>query len=250
MTERANNDAGAPEVALPHGPIDVVGQGKVGHALAAALAAAGATVRGPYGRGHRAGDAAVVILCVPDREIAAAAARVAPGRMVGHTSASAPLSLLAPHEAFNLHPLLSITSATRDFTGITAAVDGSTAPALERAQALAFLLGMQPRQIPGSHRALYHAAASAAANFLVTLEELSARLAEQAGVERAALVPLAQSALDNWRDLGARGLTGPVARGDEATILAQRQAVAAAAPDALPLWDALVDATRLLARSA
>jgi predicted short-subunit dehydrogenase-like oxidoreductase (DUF2520 family) len=100
-------------------------------------------------------------------------------------------------------------------------------------------------------RAAYHAAASIAANFLVTLEGAAERLAGSAGVGRELLAPLVRAAVENWVRLGAAdALTGPIARGDEATVARQRAAVAERAPDVVELYDALVDATRALAGAA
>ena len=98
-------------------------------------------------------------------------------------------------------------------------------------------------------RAAYHAAASIASNFVVTLEAAAERLAATAGVDRAALAPLVRAAVDTWAELGPeRALTGPIARGDEATVARQREAVLERTPELAPLFDALVDATRALAR--
>jgi predicted short-subunit dehydrogenase-like oxidoreductase (DUF2520 family) len=109
---------------------------------------------------------------------------------------------------------------------------------------------MRPRVIAPGDRALYHAAASAASNFLVTLEGMAEQLAERVGLDRAALVPLVRATVDNWAGHGARtALTGPIARGDDATAERQRAAVSSAAPELLPLWDALADGTRSLASS-
>ena len=220
----------------------------MGTALAAALGRAGAEVRGPLGRGETPTGGDVVLLCVPDREIAAAAAIVPPGPLVGHVSASAPLDLLAPHERFSMHPLLSVVGASAQFDGAYCAIDGSSAAALEVARSLAELLGMRPKLLPRDQRVLYHAAASMASNFLITLEGAAERLAGSVGLERAALVPLVRATVENWARQGARAaLTGPIARGDVATAARQREAVADSAPDLLPLWDALAVATRALA---
>ena len=220
----------------------------MGQALASALEAAGVPVRGPLGRGADAQDAAIALLCVPDREIAAASAAVAAGPIVGHVSASAELSLLEPHERFALHPLLSVVGSGARFAGATCAVDGSTARALGVAEELARRLGMRAWIVPTDKRALYHAAASIASNYLITLESAAERLAQEVGLDRAALAPLVRATVEQWAVLGPRAaLTGPIARGDEATVARQRGAVAASAPDLLPLWDALADATRTLA---
>lgn len=221
----------------------------MGTALHHALHAAGVPVRGPHGRGATGADAAVVILCVPDREIGAASAMLGDAAVVGHVSASAELSLLAPHERFMMHPLLSVIGEGASFRGAACAVDGNTARALGVAQAIAHRLGMRTRRIAPEQRALYHAAATAASNYLTTVEGMAEQLAALVGLERADLLPLVLSAVENWGFHGAAAaLTGPVARGDDATVAKQRAAVSAAAPDQLPLWDALVTATRELAR--
>jgi predicted short-subunit dehydrogenase-like oxidoreductase (DUF2520 family) len=107
---------------------------------------------------------------------------------------------------------------------------------------------MRPRVVAESDRALYHAAASAASNFLVTLEGMAEQLADRVGIEREALVPLVRATVDHWAALGARAaLTGPIARGDEETAEWQRAAVASTAPEFLALWDALAAGTRALA---
>jgi predicted short-subunit dehydrogenase-like oxidoreductase (DUF2520 family) len=220
----------------------------MGEALVSALDAAGVAVRGPLGRGADGDGASLVLVCVPDREIESAAACIAAGPLVGHVSASAPLDLLAPHERLALHPLLSVVGAGARFAGVTCAIDGSSPRALAVARALAERLEMRPLVVPASDRALYHAAASAASNFLVTLEWMAEQLAERVGIDRAALVPLVRATVDHWEALGARGaLTGPIARGDEETAARQRAAVAGAAPDLLSLWDALAATTRQLA---
>ena len=106
---------------------------------------------------------------------------------------------------------------------------------------------MRPVEVADADRAAYHAAASIAANFLVTLEGAAERLAATAGVPRELLVPLARAALENWAGKGAeQALTGPVARGDEATIARQRAAIEERAPDLLDTFDALVAASRVV----
>ncbi len=192
-----------------------------------------------------------MLLCVPDREIESAAELIAPGRVVGHCSGVTPLGALAPHERFSLHPLMTVPDARAPapFADAGAAIAASTPRALALAAELAGALGMHPVEIADSDRAAYHAAASIASNFLVTLEAAAERLARTAGVERDLLVPLVRATVDNWAELGPmRALTGPVARGDDATVALQRGALAERAPDLVPLFDALADATRALAR--
>src|SRR5205085_3238920 len=98
-------------------------------------------------------------------------------------------------------------------------------------------------------RDLYHAAASMASNYLVTIEGAAERLGRLSGVERELFVPLVRAAVENWARLGAQeALTGPIARGDARTASRQRVAVAARAPELLDLWDALAGATGALAK--
>jgi predicted short-subunit dehydrogenase-like oxidoreductase (DUF2520 family) len=159
--------------------------------------------------------------------------------------------VLAGHEAFGLHPLMTVPAGAPStvFAGAGAAVAGSTPRALETAERLARAAGMDPTPVADADRAAYHAAASIASNFLVTLEGAAERLAATAGVDRARLAPLVRAAVENWADRGAHeALTGPIARGDEATVARQRAAVEQRTPDLLPLFDALADATRVLAR--
>ena len=222
--------------------IAIVGAGRLGTVLAAALGAPS-----PLGRGADARGATAVLLCVPDAEIAAAAAAIEPGPLVGHCSGATGLDVLSPHEAFSLHPLMTVPGgAPRDvLDGAGCAVDGSTPRALELAHALAARLGMLATRVTDQDRAAYHAAASIASNFLVTLEGAAERLAATAGVERALLAPLVRGAVENWAARGAEeALTGPIARGDDETVARQRAAVAERTPDLLPLFDAMVDATR------
>jgi predicted short-subunit dehydrogenase-like oxidoreductase (DUF2520 family) len=222
--------------------IAVIGAGRLGSALARALDPHAEVRVG--GRGDRGAGADLVLLCVPDAEIVAAAARIAPGPLVGHCSGATGLDALVPHEALGLHPLMTVTPRGAAFAGAGAAVAGSTPRALGAARALAAALGMQAFELADADRPAYHAAASVASNFLVTLEEWAAELLP--GGDRALLAPLVRAAVENWALDGPAALTGPIARGDHATVARQRAAVAAATPERLPLWDALAGATAAL----
>ena len=231
--------------------IAIVGAGRMGTALAEALTGAGIAVEGPLRRGETPSpDVPAVLLCVPDSEIerAAGALAVRAGRLVGHTSAATTLAVLGAHEAFSLHPLMTVTASGAPFAGASAAIAGATSPAIELAEGLARALGMRPVRIADDDRAAYHAAASIASNFLVTLEGVAERLALSAGLGREPLVALVEASVANWAELGAeRALTGPIARGDETTVARQRSAIAERLPNELELFDALADATRRLA---
>jgi predicted short-subunit dehydrogenase-like oxidoreductase (DUF2520 family) len=249
-----------PELPVDLTWVGVVGRGRLGTALVASLRAAGYRVGEPAGRGEvPQGDA--IILCVPDAEIAAAAEVVAGATpLVGHTSGATPLGVLEPArragaELFGLHPLQSVTSEGAALAGCGCAVAGSSARALETAEQIASRLGMSPFRVEDSQRAAYHAAASISSNFLVTLQAEAEALAAAAEIEgfdaRRMLGPLVRTTVENWIALGPeRALTGPVARGDSATVAAQRAAVAARRPALEPLFDALVERTAALAGTA
>lgn len=248
--------------ALPRLRLAIVGGGLLGTALASGLTAAGHEVTGPLGRDYVAADvcaADVVLLCVPDDQIAAAAAVLgercpspADRPLVGHCSGASDLSVLAPLEGFSLHPLMTVGPDTPDapWTGAAAAIAGSTPRALDTAGGLARDLGLVPVRVADEDRAAYHAAASMASNFLVTLEAAAEALAATAGVGRELLAPLVRQTVANWTAAGAGALTGPIARGDEATVARQRAAVAERTPQVLELFDALAGATRELAGRA
>jgi predicted short-subunit dehydrogenase-like oxidoreductase (DUF2520 family) len=235
--------------------VGIVGAGRVGTALAAALRAAGLPVEGPTLRGEVPAGCDAIVLCVPDAEIPAVASAVAGAApLVGHTSGATPLSVLEPARAaaFGLHPLQTFATGNESFAGAGCAIAGSTAEALAFAAGLARVLGMTPFEIDDKGRAAYHAAASVASNFLVTLQAAAERIAAGAGLDpeaaRALLLPLVRQTLDNLDRLGpATALTGPVARGDEQTVAAQRRAVEEAVPELLGLFDELVHHTRELA---
>jgi predicted short-subunit dehydrogenase-like oxidoreductase (DUF2520 family) len=239
------------DVSAPLRRVAIVGGGRLGTALGRALRRVGAVVIGPIGRGAPLDQFApddLVLLTVPDDAIAGVAATIPLGPVVGHCSGALTLDVLGGHEAVSMHPLLSITDEGAEFTGAACAIAGRTVRALQAATVIADALGMEAIAVPDEMRSLYHAAASAASNYLVTLEDAADQLASPVGLERRHLARLAQSALDNWTRLGGpAALTGPIARGDEAIVERQRAAVEHAVPQLLPLWDAMADATRAVA---
>jgi predicted short-subunit dehydrogenase-like oxidoreductase (DUF2520 family) len=226
--------------------IAVIGNGRLGSVLAPALAA-----EPPLARGEAIPPGTeIVILAVPDAALAPLAAELTLGPIVGHCSGALSLAVLAPHaERFSLHPLMTLTaqSGPERLRGAGAAIAGSSPHALAIAGELAARAGLEPFTLAEEDRALYHAAASIASNFLVTLESIADRLFGCVGVEHRHTVALARASLENWATLGAqRALTGPIARGDSATVARQRAALAARAPELLGIFDRLAEATAVL----
>jgi predicted short-subunit dehydrogenase-like oxidoreductase (DUF2520 family) len=220
----------------------VVGNGRVGRFLAAA------GMHGPFGRGFDGAEFEVVVLAVPDGEIATAARHVRSEAMVGHCAGSLGVAVFGAREGFACHPLMTITGPDAVLAGAGAAIAGNSERARACARHLAEVLGMQPFELADADRAMYHVAASVASNFLVTLEDAAEHLMGLAGGDRSMLVPLVRAAMENWvAHGGPAALTGPIARGDEATVIRQRAALAERAPELLALFDALCDRTRALA---
>jgi predicted short-subunit dehydrogenase-like oxidoreductase (DUF2520 family) len=239
----------------------IIGAGRVGRAIHRAARAAGidSTLAGRSDALRACEDAEVALLCVPDAAIGEACEAIAGAdsvHFVGHTSGASgpqPLATAAATGAatFGLHPLQTITDHDPELIGASCAVSGSTAASLKLARELAQRLGMRPFELNEDQRAAYHAAASIASNFLVTLEESAAELLERAGVEdgRELLAPLVLRSAANWSALGADALTGPIARGDEATVERHLAAIEEEMPELLELYRALADRTRTLAAS-
>ncbi|HET7856964.1 MAG TPA: DUF2520 domain-containing protein [Gaiellaceae bacterium] len=217
--------------------VHVVGAGRVGSAIGARLLERGVELRED--------GIDLVLLCVPDRAIAEVAASLAPGPWVAHVSGGTPLSALDPHERrFGLHPLQTFTRARgpEQLDGAFAAVSGETEEAVAVGFELAETLGLRPFELDDSRRALYHAGAVMASNYLVTLHRAAAELAAAAGAPPEALVPLMRRTIDNGFEL-----TGPIERGDWETVDAHLAALADERPELGALYALLADATKELA---
>ncbi len=233
--------------------VTIVGRGRLGRVTARGLRAAGVAVNGPTGRGAHIEPADVVLLCVPDGEIAGVAAGLSSTQaLVGHMSGATTLAEVAVD--FGLHPLQTFVGdeGPEAFRGIWCAVAGTSPAAIDVAQELAALLGADAFPLADDQRAGYHAAASIASNFVVTLLAAAEQVAASAGLSgpdaRALLAPLVRTTVENWAAHGPGvALTGPVARGDVRTVARQRVAIESDAPDLLPLFDALCASTRTLA---
>jgi predicted short-subunit dehydrogenase-like oxidoreductase (DUF2520 family) len=217
--------------------IRIIGSGRVGSAVSARL----------RDRGFEVGEdeAQLVLLCVPDRAIGEVAQTIAPGPWVGHTSGATPLGALAPHERrFGLHPLQTFSRAggPEQLDGAAAAVSAEGDEGREVGFWLARELGLEPFELDDAERALYHAGAVVASNFLVTLHRAAADLVEAAGAPPQALVPLMRRVIDNQFEL-----TGPIERGDWETMEAHVAAIRERRPQLEPLYRALAEATAALA---
>lgn len=240
-------------------PITLVGAGRVGGSLARALRAADADARLlDRDRLDDVAGAAVVLLCVPDDEIAGACESIAAAdpdlRFIGHTSGATTLEALAAAERggagrFSLHPLQTVPDPETDLAGAPVAIAGSSDAATALARAIAERCRMAPFEVPEESRAAYHAAAVVASNFLVALESSATELLAAAGIEdgHELLAPLVLRSAANWAERGPAALTGPIARGDEATIERHLAAIAATAPELIPLYEALAARTRDIA---
>jgi predicted short-subunit dehydrogenase-like oxidoreductase (DUF2520 family) len=231
--------------------VRVIGPGRAGGSLAGALGGVGWEVVGLLGRDDDVTDAAsdvdLIVVATPDAAIAAVAAAVAPAptTVVAHMAGSLGLDVLAGHERrAALHPLVSLPSAEvgaeRLRDGAWFAVAGDPL-----AEAVVAALGGRAVAVADEDRAAYHAAACIASNHLVALLGQVERVAAQVGVPLEAFLALARGSLDNVAALGpAAGLTGPAARGDEATLDRHR---AALDPSELPAYEAMVAEARRLA---
>lgn len=212
--------------------VRIIGGGRAGRSFEAALAGAGFSLAGVLHRGDDLSQAAdevdVVFIATPDRTVAevAASIRPVPTTAVLHCSGSLGLDVLAGHERRgSLHPLVTlpdpVLGALRLRGGAFFAVAGD-----QVATDLALGLGGHPIVVAERDRAAYHAAACMAANHLVGLLGQVQRVAETVGLPLEAFLPLARGALDDVGFLGPdAALTGPAARGDEATLDRHRAAL-------------------------
>ncbi len=205
--------------------IRIIGPGRAGTSLAAALSARGWAFAGFLGRGDDLSGAArgvdVLVLATPDDAVAdvAAAVEPVPATTVVHLSGSLGLGALAPHpRRAALHPLVPLPNGTvgaaRLASGVTFAVAGDP-----MARTMAESLGGRLVEVADGDRAAYHAAACIAANHVVALLGQVERVAASVGLDLESFLPLTRAAVDDVADLGpAAALTGPARRGDWATL--------------------------------
>jgi predicted short-subunit dehydrogenase-like oxidoreductase (DUF2520 family) len=212
--------------------VKVIGAGRVGSAVSARFAEREVASRD---------DAELVLLCVPDGAIAECARSLEPGPWIAHVSGATPLAALDPHvRRFSVHPLQTFTRGrgAEQLDGAWAAVSAEDDEARAAGFELAELLGLRPFELADADRVLYHAGAAIASNYLVTLHRAASRLLERAGAPPEALVPLMSRTIENGFEL-----TGPIARGDWATVDAHVRAIRAQAPELEELYLTLAEAT-------
>ena len=236
----------------------IVGAGKTGRALGRLARQAGYAI-GPVvcrtrahaeeavafigaGRpGTSPEGAPLTLVAVPDREIPAVARalRAPSGAVVAHTCAAYGADVLRPHRpAGALHPLRSFGDPARAaelFRGTFCASDGDP-EAVAALEGFARAIGGEPFRVRTDRKALYHAGAVFASNYVVAVLEAAVRLLEGSGVDRAtagrALVALASGTLANVAAVGIpQALTGPIERGDVETVRRHVEALGASAPE-------------------
>ena len=217
--------------------IHVIGTGRVGSAVAARLSERGVSVGDEHPE--------LVLLCVPDAAIIDVAQGLTPGPWVAHVSGATPLAALEPHvRRFSVHPLQTFTRTRgpEQLDGAWAAVTAETDEARAAGLWLAETLGLRPFELDDSARTLYHAGAVFVSNYLVTLQRAASLLFESAGAPPEALLPLMLRTIENGFEL-----TGPISRGDWATVEAHRAAIRAAHPELEHLYETLAGGTLALA---
>lgn len=258
--------------------VGVVGVGRVGATLGAALARAGhqftgvsAVSEASLRRAARMlpgvpvkepqavlAEADLTLLTVPDDVLPGlvtglvATGTPLAGRLLAHASGRHGTAVLDPATRLGalpmaLHPVMTFTGRPDDIERLAGICFGVTAPEELRlvAEALVIEMGGEPVFIEEASRGLYHAALASAANHLVTLVVQAAELLGLAGVPDPArmLAPLLSAALDNALQMGDAGLTGPVARADVDTVTAHLAALREASPEALRAYVALARLT-------
>ena len=251
----------------------VLGAGSLGQVLVPALRSAGIRIALAWSRTEQRGwetdleglrDAELIFLAVSDGAVEEVCRRIAPmlrrGQLVAHCAGALGLDVLrsaldAGARTGSLHPLRAVPpgSAASVLREAAAGGDGSDAGARESLQPVARALRMSPIPVSASSRALYHAAAVLAAGGQVARFARAGEAFQDATgapepIARAALLPLARGAIEALDHRApAEALTGPVPRGDAATVEAHRAALDARS---LPLYDELTRAMLELRPSA
>ena len=233
---------------MPTADARVIGAGRAGGSLTLALSRAGWSVDGPLGRDADVSGAAtgtrLVLIAVPDAEVAAVAASIAGGpAVVAHVAGSLGLDVLGGHvRRASLHPLVALPDAERGAERLRGAWFATAGDPLVAEVVEA--LGGRSVVVTDDDRVAYHAAAAIASNHLVALLGQVQRVAASVGVPLDAYLDLARGALDDVAALGPeRALTGPVSRGDWQTVSRHLEVLEAVER---PAYALLADAARRL----
>lgn len=203
-------------------------------------------------------DADLVLLAVPDDvlpdlvEGLVQTGAIHAGQFVAHPSGRHGIGVLEPAQRVGalplaIHPVMTFTGTTVDLSRLADCPFGVTSPDAVRpaAEALVVEMGGEPVWVPEEARGLYHAAVAFGANYLMTvvLESLDLlRIAGMAEPERL-MAPLLSASLDNALRHGDTALTGPVARGDAATVAEHLHRIALVSPPAAGAYRALARLT-------
>jgi predicted short-subunit dehydrogenase-like oxidoreductase (DUF2520 family) len=178
-------------------------------------------------------DRDLILLSIPDDVLAqvvsglAATNAVSPGTFVMHLSGRYGIEVLRPLTELGclplaLHPVMTFTGTSIDLNRLSACPFGvTTHPTLRPvAETLVMEMGGEPVWVPEASRSLYHAALTFGANNLMTLVNQTSELLESAGITNpeALVAPLLSASLDNALRNGDSALTGPIARGDAETV--------------------------------
>jgi predicted short-subunit dehydrogenase-like oxidoreductase (DUF2520 family) len=210
-------------------------------------------------------EADFVLLAVPDDVLRSLITGLADtdawraGQLVAHTSGAHGIGVLDSAAArgvspLALHPVMTFTGRAEDLDRIAGATFGVTAPQELRpvAESLVLEMGGEPVWVPEPARALYHAALTIGSNHLVTLVNDALSLLEGAGVAEPGRLaaPLLSASLDNVLRLGDAAMTGPVVRGDVATVATHVATLREQAPEMLPAYLAMARRTAERARTS
>jgi predicted short-subunit dehydrogenase-like oxidoreductase (DUF2520 family) len=258
--------------------VGIIGAGRVGAVLGAALSAAGHDVVAASGLSTASAERAarllpgvpllpadevvagadLVVLAVPDDTLGGLVSGLAEtgawraGQLAFHTSGAHGLAVLAPAERAGvlplaLHPAMTFSGADEDADRLPGAPFGVTSRPEHRpvAETLVLEMGGEPFFVAEDDRRLYHAALVTGANHLVTLVAEAADLLRAAGIDDPGrvLAPLLTAALDNGLRRGDRGLTGPVVRGDVGTVRDHLETLTDRAPQSVAAYVAMAERT-------
>ena len=210
--------------------VAIIGVGRAGGAFGLALERAGWTVRRYHSTDdvhHAAKDVDLVLVCCPDLYVADVAATIAPEKstVIAHVAGSLGLDVMSGHaRTAAIHPLMALPSAALGAERLRGAWFAVAGDAIVHA-VVADLDG-RSFEIADADRALYHAAAVVASNHVVGVLGQAERLANAVGAPFEAFASLVRATVENVVALGpADALTGPAARGDEATLDRHRAAL-------------------------